>query len=95
MAGQIGEIPRHRRIALPERIGAIDQRDIIEFGAADPLGLHDPEQAGLMQVALGLRRQAPQFLGSGGALAQFRDQRLGAGHHRGIGAVVSAWLRLR
>ena len=88
MAGEIGEIPRHRGVALPERIGAIDQRDIIEFGAADPLRLHDPKQAGLMQIALGLRRQTPQFLGFGGALAQLRNQRLGAGQHGRIGAVV-------
>ena len=64
MAGEIGEIPRHRRIALPERVGAIDQRDVIEFGATDPLRLHDPEQAGVMQIAFGLRRQTAQFLGS-------------------------------
>ena len=70
VAGEIGEIPRHRRIRLRERIGAIDQRDVIEFGAADALRLHDPEQAGIMQIALGLRRQASQFFGPGGAIAQ-------------------------
>ena len=61
MARKVGKIPRYGSIRLPQRIGAIDQRDIVEFGAADPLGLHDPEQAGIMQIALGLRRQAPQL----------------------------------
>jgi len=61
MACQIGEIPCRRRIALTERVGAIDQRDVIEFGAAYPLRLHDPKQAGVMQIAFGLRRQAPQL----------------------------------
>ena len=88
MAGEIGKIPGHRRIGLPERIGAIDQRDIVEFGAADPLRLHDPEQAGVMQIAFGLRRQAPQLLGPGSAFAQLRNQRLGPGNHGRIGAVV-------
>ena len=86
MAREIGEIPGHRRIALRQHIGAIDQRDIIEFGAADPLRLHDPEQAGIMQIAFGLRRQAPQFLGFGGAIAQAWNQRPGTFNHGGIGA---------
>ena len=86
VAGEIGEIPGHRRIALRERIGAIDQRDVVEFGAADALRLHDPEQAGIVQIALGLRRQTPQLLGPGSALAQARDQRPGAVDHGGIGA---------
>ena len=63
MAGKIGEIPRHGSIRLPQRVGAIDQRDIIELGTANAFGLHDPEQAGVMQIALGLRRQAPKLFG--------------------------------
>ena len=90
VACQIGEIPGHRRVGLPDRIGAIDQRDIIEFGATYPLRLHDPEQTGVMQIAFGLRRQAPQFLGPGRAVAQLRNERLGAGDHGRIGAVVRA-----
>ena len=74
--------------ACAERVGAIDQRDIIEFGAADPLRLHDPEQAGVMQIAFGLRRQAPQLLGLGARSRKSRNQRLGTGHHGGIGAAV-------
>ena len=81
MAGEIGEIPRHRRIGLSQRIGAIDQRDVIELRAADALRLQDPEQTGVVQIALGFRRQAAQRLGPGGALAQFRDQRAGALDH--------------
>ncbi len=65
VAGEIGEIPRHGSICLSERVGTIDQRDVIEFGAADALWLHDPEQPGVMQIALGLGRQASQFLGPG------------------------------
>ena len=41
-----------------------------------------------MQIALGLRRQAPQLLGPRRAVAQLRDQRFGAGDHGGIGALV-------
>ena len=70
VAGEVGEIPRHGSVGLPQRIGAIDQRDIIELGAADAFWLHDPEQTGVVQIALGLRRQAPQLLGLGSALAQ-------------------------
>ena len=81
VAGKIGEIPSHRRIGLAERIGAIDQRDIIEFGAANALGLHDAEQARLMQLALGLRWQPPQFFGPGGALAKPGNERPSAVNH--------------
>ena len=88
MAGEVGEIPGHRRITLREHIGAIDQRDVIEFGAADPLRLHDPEQAGIMQIAFGLRRQASQLLGLGGTIAQARNQRPGTIDHGGIAADV-------
>ena len=88
VACQIGEIPRHRRIALAERIGAIHQRDIIEFGAADPLRLHHPEQTGFMQIALGLIGQTPQLLGAGRAIEQARNERFGAGNHGRIGAVI-------
>ena len=65
VARKIGEIPGYRRITLGERIGTIDQCDVVEFGAADPLRLHDLEQAGIVQLALRVRRQPPQLLGSG------------------------------
>ena len=54
MAGQIGQIPRRRCVRLPDRIGAIDQGDIIELGAPYPLWLHDPKQTGLVQIAFGV-----------------------------------------
>ena len=44
MAGEIGEIPSHRSVRLTDHIGAIDQGDIIEFGASDPHRLQDSEQ---------------------------------------------------
>ena len=73
---------------MPERIGAIDQRDIVEFRAPDPLRLHDPEQTGVMQIAFGLRRQTPQLLSPGSAIAQFWNERFGTGNHGRIGAIV-------
>ena len=72
MAGQVGEIPRHGRIRLRQRIGAINQRDIIQLGTAHAFGLHDPEQASIMQVALCLRRQPPEFFGPGRTISQSR-----------------------
>ena len=85
MAGQIGEIPGDRRIGLSEQLGAIDQRNIIEFRAAYPLRLQDPEQASIVQIPLSFRRQAPQFLGPRRAIAQLRHECLGPGDHRRIG----------
>jgi hypothetical protein len=88
MAREISEIPGYRGISLPNRISAIDQRYIIEFGAAYFFGLYDPEQTGLMQIPFGLRRKTPQFLGPGSTLAQLRNERFGTGNHGSIGAVV-------
>src|SRR4051794_35010396 len=64
MAGKVGEIPCYGSIRLPERFSAIDQCDIVEFGTSDTLGLQDSKQAGVMQIALGLRRQAPKLFRS-------------------------------
>ena len=63
MAGEIGKIPRHGSIGLPQCIGAIDQRDVIEFRSTDPFGLHDPKQAGIVQITFGFCRKTPQFFG--------------------------------
>lgn len=41
MAGKVCEIPRNGSIGLSKRIGAIDQRDIVEFGTAHPPGLNN------------------------------------------------------
>ena len=41
-----------------------------------------------MQIAFGLRRQTPQLLSPGGAIAQFRNERFGTGNHGRIGAIV-------
>ena len=43
VAGQIGEIPCDRRVRLAECIGAIDERDIVEFRSPDALRLQDTE----------------------------------------------------
>ena len=52
-----------------------------------------PDQVRL--IALGLGRQAAQFLGAGGALAQLRQQGLGTRHHYCIGAAVRIGPRTR
>ena len=88
MTCKIGKVPGDRCVGSSDRIGAIDQRDIVEFGTAHPLWLQDPEQPGLMQIAFGLGRQTPQFLGPRRPIAQSWNQRFGAGDHRHIGAVV-------
>ena len=74
VARKVGKIPCYGSISLRQRVGTIDQRDVVEFGAADALGLHDPEQARIMQIAFGFRRQSPQRFGFGSALAQRRNQ---------------------
>jgi hypothetical protein len=42
-----------------------------------------------MQIAFGLRRQTPQFFGSGSPLAQLWNERFGASDHGRIGEVVA------
>src|ERR1700730_4963667 len=59
MTCEISKIPCHGSIGLAERIGAIDQCDIIELGAAHALWLYDPEQTGVMQIAFGFRGPSP------------------------------------
>jgi hypothetical protein len=81
VACEVGEVPGRRGVGLPDRLGTIDQRDIIEFGAADAPGLDDTQKARLVQLAFCLRRQAAQLLGLRCAIAQARDQSLGAGDH--------------
>jgi len=43
MAGQVGEIPRHRGIGQRDDVGEIHQRDIVEFRTADALRLKNSE----------------------------------------------------
>jgi hypothetical protein len=88
MTCKVRQIPRHGRIRAPEYRGAIDQRDIVKFSAANPLRLHDPEQARLMQIALGLRRQASQLFRARRAIPKPRKQHLGALNHRRKSLVV-------
>ena len=59
----------------PGELGAdIDEDADIEIGAADPGGLGDAEQAGFMQVALGLVGQPPQPLALLGPSGDLRHQ---------------------
>ena len=82
MAAEIGDIPCHGRIAVGEGSGKVDQPDIIEFRSADAFGLQNPEQARIMQILLGLDRQATQLLGLCRTGFQGRHQRSGALQHR-------------
>ena len=88
MTGQVGEIPGHGSVAFAEQFGAIDKRDVVEFRAADPLRLNDPEQARFMQIALGLRRQPTQFFGPRRPVSKLGDKGVGAGRHGRKGAIV-------
>src|SRR5439155_12969374 len=55
-----------------------DDRRKFELGAADALRLVDAKELGVVKIADGLVRHAPQLLGARRALAQLRQQRLGA-----------------
>jgi hypothetical protein len=64
MAGKIGEIPRHGSIRLPQRVGAIDQSDIVKLGTSNAFGLHDSEQPASCKsrsVSGGRRRSSSVF----------------------------------
>src|SRR5881227_2410495 len=61
MAGEIGELPSHRSVRLNDHIGAIDQGDIIEFGASDPHRpriLNKPDACKSRTVSGGSRRNS-------------------------------------
>jgi hypothetical protein len=81
MTGKVRQIPCDRRIRTPEYFGAVDERDIVELGAPDPLRLQDPEQASVMQITLGLRRQAPQFFRTRRTIAKPWKERVSALDH--------------
>lgn len=87
MAGEVREIPRDGCIALAQQFCTIDQRDIVELAASHPFRLNDPEQACIVQIALGFGRQSPQLFGARRPVAKLRDERSGAGRHGGKGAV--------
>ena len=70
MARKVGEGPGRGCVGDGNRLGKVDERHIVEFGAADPLRLQDPEQSRRVQFVLGLRRQPPQLLGPGSPVAQ-------------------------
>ena len=79
--------------ACPIAFGAIDQSDIVEFGTPDALGLHDPEQTGFVQIALGFGRQPSQFLRARRAVAKLRNKGLRAGRQRRERALIGVWPR--
>ena len=95
MAGEVGKGPGHGGIALPDRVGAVDQCDIIEFRAADAFRLHDPEQAAFVQFAFGLLGKAAQLFRTRCTLAQPRRQRCGARNHRCVDTAVGIRTRGR
>ena len=78
MGGKIGQHPGGRAAAAADHRGELEQGAVGQFAAADPGRLQHAEEAARMQVGDGLVGQAAQLLGPLGALAQHRDQRLGA-----------------
>ncbi|MGY3419640.1 hypothetical protein ACVWZW_000115 [Bradyrhizobium sp. F1.13.4] len=88
MARQIGQIPCHRGVCLTEQVRAIDQGDIIEFCAANALRLKHPEQAGVVQILLGFRRQMPQLFRSRRPLSQPRQKGSGPCDHCRMGRFI-------
>jgi hypothetical protein len=55
-------LPRLATFHVGDGGGKVDQPDIIEFRTAHTFGLQNAEQARLMQILLGLDRQAAQLL---------------------------------
>ena len=84
MARKVRQRPRRGCVGHGDRFGEVDERHVVEFGAADPLGLQNPEQAGRMKILLGLRWQPPQLFRPCGPLAQLRHERPCPRHHGGI-----------
>ena len=74
VAGEIADVPGGRRADAGDLGADIDEDADIEIGAADPGGLGDAEQAGFVQVALGLVGQPPQLLALLGPCGDLRHQ---------------------
>ena len=53
MACKIGEVPRRGRVSLPDRIGAIDQRNVVELGATDTFNAGAPNAIEEIRAATG------------------------------------------
>ena len=74
-----------RRADLRNLGADIDQDADIEVGAADPGRLDDAKEAGRMQIAFGVVRQAAQALAVGGAFVEL-------GSSARARRTISSWL---
>ena len=79
MARQIGKIPRHGSIRLAQRVGAVDQRDIIQLRPADALGLQTRNRPVSWRSRSVSGGRPTQLFSLSGALAQLGDERSGRG----------------
>ena len=78
VSSQVGQHPGGRAAALADHRGQLEQRAKRQLAAADARRLQHPEEAARMQIGDRLVRQAAQLFRPRGALAEHRDQRLGA-----------------
>ena len=78
MRREVGEHPGGRAVAAGDRRDQLDQRAERQLAAADPLRLQYAEEARAVQIGDRLVGKLAQFLALRGALAQHRDERLGA-----------------
>jgi hypothetical protein len=81
MAAEIADVPCGRRADARQGGADIDEDADIELGPADALGLHEAEQAGVVQVAFGVVGQAAQLLASLGAGRKLGAERVRTLHH--------------
>jgi hypothetical protein len=81
MRGQIANVPGGGWANLCDLGANIDKDADIEISAADARRLRDAEEAQLVQITLGLVRQAPQPLAFRDAFSQARGQIARPPHH--------------
>ena len=78
MGGEVGQHPGGRAAALADHRGQLEERAVRQLAAADAGRLQHAEETARVQIGDRLVGQAAQLLGPRSALAQHRDQRLGA-----------------
>src|SRR5205823_2682995 len=78
MGGEVDPVPGGRGARACEERAESDDGGKFQLGAADALRLVDAEELGVVEVADGLVRHAPQLFRARRPLAQLRQQRLGA-----------------
>jgi hypothetical protein len=78
MGRQVGQHPGCRAATPADDRRQLEQRAIGQLAAADAGGLQHAEQTARMEIGDRLVRKPAKLLGPRGALAQNRDQSLGA-----------------